>query len=129
MHPFCNSSRLHIYRKLIREKNIMNQDIISYISKGQYLVAIKRYREIYEVGFSEAEQAVFDIKKDISYLNRMGRHQSDASYDYPTLCNRVVQLLRDGNKMKAIRFYQDNAQVNFKQALGAIQDIGRQNNI
>lgn len=129
MHPFYNSSRLHIYRKLIREKFIMNQDIISYINKGQYLVAIKRYREIYAVGFSEAEQAVFDIKKDISYLSRMGRHQSDASYDYPTLCNRVVQLLRDGNKLKAIRFYQDNAQVSFKQALSAIQSIGKKNNI
>ena len=107
----------------------MNQDIINYISKGQYLVAIKRYREIYEVGFPEAEQAVFDIKKDISYLSRMGGHQSDASYDYPTLCNRVVQLLRDGSKMKAIRFYQNNAQVNFKQALDAVHSIGKQNSI
>jgi hypothetical protein len=104
----------------------MNQDIISYIHKGQYLIAIKRYREIYEVGFSEAEQAVFDIRKDITYLSRTGRHQSDSSYDYPTLCNRVVELLKDGNKLRAIRFYQDNCQVDFKQALAAIQSLGKE---
>lgn len=107
----------------------MNQDIISYIHKGQYLVAIKRYREVYEVGFSEAEQAVFDIKKDISYLNRMGGHQSDASYDYPTICNRVIHLLEDGNKLQAIRFYQENCKVPFRDALNAVHSIQKQHNL
>ena len=107
----------------------MNQDIISYIHKGQYLVAIKRYREVYEVGFSEAEQAVFDMKKDISYLNRAGRHQSDTAYDYPTICNRVICLLKDDNKLEAIRFYQKNCSVPFREALNAVHSIQKQHNL
>ena len=77
----------------------MNQDIVQLIEKGHYLIAIKRYRELFSVGFSQAEEAVYDMKKDISYLNRTGKHSSDSSYDYPTLCARVVDHLRDGNKL------------------------------
>lgn len=104
----------------------MNQNIINFIHKGQYLIAIKHYREIYNVGFLEAEQAVFDMKKDISYLSRMGKQQSDSAYDYPTLCERVINLLRDGNKIRAVRFYQENCQVTFREALGAIQNFSKQ---
>ena len=35
----------------------MNQDILHLIKEGQYLIAIKRYREVFQVGFSEAEKA------------------------------------------------------------------------
>jgi hypothetical protein len=103
----------------------MNQDILHLIKEGQYLIAIKRYREVFQVGFSEAEKAVFDIRKDISYLTQAGRHASDSNYDFPTLCIRIKEFLSDGNKLRAVKCYQDNCNADFTEALKAVQAIER----
>ena len=101
----------------------MNQDILNLIESGKYLIAIKRYREQFHVGFSEAERAVFDIRKDITETHRMGSHASDSNYDFYTLCARIKDYLMDGNKLRAVRCYQDNCNVDFAEALKMVSAI------
>ncbi len=102
------------------------QDILNLIEEGKFLVAIKRYREEHGVGFREAEKAVFNIKKDITLLDAVGGHASDDSYDFNSVMNRVADYLRDGHKLTAIQFYQENCNVNFNEALKAVRKMERQ---
>ena len=116
-----------IYRKLkyVSEHHclIMKQDILNLIEAGQYLIAIKRYREQFQVGFSEAEKAVFDIRKDITEAYRYGGHASDSNYDFHTLCARIRDYLMEGNKLRAVRCYQDNCRVDFAEAMKMVTAI------
>lgn len=99
------------------------QDIVNLIEEGKFLIAIKRYREAHNVGFREAERAVFKMKKEFTVVDSVGGHASDNAYDYHSICARVQDYLRDGHKLTAIKFYQENCSVDFNQALKAIRTI------
>lgn len=104
---------------------MVSQDIKKLVERGHYLVAIKRYRETYAVGFSVAEKAVFDLRKDMSIADRKGGHQSDAAFDEQTIQKKVLMHLRAGNKIRAVKCYQSYKNVDYRQAMKAVHLIAK----
>ncbi len=93
---------------------------------GQKIQAIKLYREMFDVGLKEAKDAVEKLEAGqpvvmTSVSVSPPSVASAASVDQATRLAEVVQLLRAGQKIEAIKLYRQIFDVGLKEAKDAVE--------
>lgn len=92
------------------------------LATGNKIAAIKRYREQTGVGLAEAKYAVESLETRSSLTERVLPDESEVTKE-------IVNLIRRGEKIEAIKIYRQRFGVNLKQAKEAVDRIGVQNGI
>jgi len=96
------------------------------VHSGQKIQAIKLYRELFGVGLKEAKDAVEKLEAGQPLvMTRVSVSPpsvaSAASVDQATRLAEVVQLLRAGQKIEAIKLYRQISGVGLKEAKEAVE--------
>ncbi|MBL9123778.1 MAG: zinc-ribbon domain-containing protein [Planctomycetaceae bacterium] len=95
------------------------------IAAGRTIEAIKHYREATGVGLAEAKSAVELYREQGKFL---AATTSQVPLD-PTQEQAILELLRAGKAIEAIRYYRQQRATDLKSAKEAIEAIARQNGI
>ena len=89
---------------------------------GQKIEAIKLYREMFDVGLKEAKDAVEKLEAGQPLVvTSVSVTSAGASVDQATRLAEVVQLLRAGQKIEAIKLYREIFGVGLKEAKDAVE--------
>jgi ribosomal protein L7/L12 len=89
---------------------------------GQKIEAIKLYRQMFDVGLKEAKDAVEKLEAgEPLVLTSVSVTSTGASADQATRLAEVVQLLRAGQKIEAIKLYRQISDVGLKEAKDAVE--------
>jgi len=94
---------------------------------GQKIEAIKLYREMFDVGLKEAKDAVEKLEAGGPVvLTSVSVTTTGASVDQAARLAEVMQLLRAGEKIEAIKLYRQIFDVGLKEAKDAVEamDVG-----
>lgn len=95
------------------------EQIHEYIHNQQLINAIKLYREATGVGLAEAKEAVEAMARD-----EYSKPQSGTlDFDNPILEARIISLLKNREKIQAVRIYRDEYGVGLKEAKDAVDRI------
>jgi ribosomal protein L7/L12 len=94
------------------------QEVMELLRDGRKINAIKRYRAATGVGLKEAKEAVEAIARKSEGVSR-----EDVPQD--ALVQEVIELLRDGRKINAIKRYRAATGVGLKEAKEAVEAIVR----
>lgn len=98
-----------------------DREIIGFLQQGQKIPAIKRYRELTGAGLKEAKEAVEAMEAgETPPIER----PDDGSWEA-----EVVSLLRQGQKIPAIKIYRERTGVGLKEAKEAVEAIATEQDI
>ena len=107
------------------------EQIVQEIAAGNKLRAIKLYREASGADLSSAKKFVEQLQVAVASGSADGG--SDASFSVPgmsdELVSEIVELLRRGDKIPAIKVYRDAIPCSLKEAKDAVEQIERDHNI
>ena len=90
---------------------------------GNLIEAIKRYREIYNVGLAEAKEAVEALQAGRVIETSERVVVSPASEDVARLHEEIVQLLKAGKKLEALKRYREFYDVSLARAESAVGQL------
>ncbi|HET6326310.1 MAG TPA: ribosomal protein L7/L12 [Planctomycetaceae bacterium] len=91
------------------------------VGAGQKIEAIKLYRDLTGAGLKEAKDAVEALEREGS-LPTPRKASSGADAD-------VLDLLRAGQKIRAIKLYRDKTGVGLAEAKNAVEELARANGL
>jgi len=94
--------------------------VIALLCDGRKIEAIKLYRDLTGAGLKEAKDAVEALERDGSLPTR-----DASSGDDPD----VLELLRAGQKIRAIKLYRDKTGAGLAESKNAIETLARKNGI
>lgn len=93
---------------------------------GRMIDAIKLYREITNAGLKEAKDAVEAIARgEQIQINNVVSGNIGGTTDQAEKMKEVVRLIRDGNKIEAIKVFREATGVGLKEAKDAVEAIER----
>lgn len=95
----------------------LESDIRDLLAVGQKIEAIKVYREATGAGLAEAKTAVESIEAGEPV-------QSASELAIPELAEQIVDLLKQGQKIEAVKLYREHAGVGLKEAKDIVDEIG-----
>lgn len=93
------------------------QKIVEMLERGQKIDAIRIYREATGVGLAEAKSFVEGLERSLT----TGELPPEAGGDEPAHDADLVELLRSGSKLQAIKQYRERHGVGLKEAADAIE--------
>jgi ribosomal protein L7/L12 len=106
------------------------KEVKKLVQEGNKIQAIKIYREIFGVGLKEAKDAVEKIEAGqplVFTQTTFGSTQTDSPsssiMDIANSMNEVAMLVREGNKIAAIKRYRELTGVGLKEAKEAVEKI------
>lgn len=83
---------------------------------GNMIEAIRRYRELFDVGLKEAKEAVESLAAGRVVEARLTVSGPLSAEETGRILEEVQNLLRDGNKLEAIRVYREASDVSLARA-------------
>jgi ribosomal protein L7/L12 len=99
----------------------LNNRVIALVSDGRKIEAIKLYRDLTGAGLKEAKDAVEALERGDSPASTSGRATEDDA-DF-------LDLLRAGQKIRAIKLYRDKTGVGLADAKNAVEALARKSGI
>jgi ribosomal protein L7/L12 len=99
----------------------LNGRVIALVRDGRKIEAIKLYRDLTGAGLKEAKDAVEALERDGS----LPVTHDAARGDDPD----VLELLRAGQKIRAIKLYRDKTGAGLAEAKNAVETLARKNGI
>ncbi|MEW6092974.1 MAG: PQQ-binding-like beta-propeller repeat protein, partial [Chloroflexota bacterium] len=90
---------------------------------GNIIEAIRRYRELYEVGLKEAKEAVESLAAGQVVEARVTVTGPLSAEETGRILEEVQNLLRDGNKLEAIRVYRQASDVSMAKAKDVVDRV------
>lgn len=105
---------------------VRRDEVISYLSSGQKIKAIKLYREDTGASLADARAAVERMEQTFglggaSLAQEM--QQESLSVETNALTSEVERLLRQGQKIKAIKLYREQIGVGLREAKARVDHI------
>ncbi len=91
--------------------------------RGNIVEAIKRYRELYDVGLKEAKDAVESLAAGRVVEARVTVSGPLTAEETGRILEQVQNLLRDGNKLEAIRVYREASDVSLAKAKEVVERV------
>lgn len=101
-----------------------NADVIAALERGGKIEAIRVYRERTRAGLAEAKQAVEALEAG---RNLEQRTTANADQSYFEL--QLVELLRQGQKIQAIKAYRERTGLGLKDSKDAVENTARKHGI
>jgi large subunit ribosomal protein L7/L12 len=95
--------------------------VIALMREGRKIEAIKLYRDLTGAGLKEAKDAVEALERDGS----LPATRDASSGDDPD----VLELLRAGQKIRAIKLYRDKTGAGLAESKNAVETLARKNGI
>lgn len=96
-----------------------DSEVLELVRQGKRIAAIKVYRELHGVGLAEAKAAVETLADG-------GTPAAEAS---PEANDDVLELMRGGKKIAAIKVYRERYHVSLKEAKDAVEALASQHGI
>jgi ribosomal protein L7/L12 len=103
------------------ESQSLDGRVLALVTDGRKIEAIKLYRDMTGAGLKEAKDAVEALERDGS-LPTPQKQSSGADVD-------VLDLLRAGQKIRAIKLYRDKTGVGLAEAKNAVEELARANGL
>lgn len=104
-------------------------DILAVAREGNKIEAIKLYRERYDCGLAEAKEAVEAMLVGLTPQPPGLVVPPPAAVSSTALDLQIVGLLRDDQKIQAIKLYRERTGLGLKEAKEAVERIGAQHGI
>ncbi len=103
------------------EPQTLDGRVLALLRNGRKIEAIKLYRDITGAGLKEAKDAVEALERGGSPPNTRDESRGDDS--------DVLELLRAGQKIRAIKLYREKAGVGLADAKNAVEALARTHGI
>jgi ribosomal protein L7/L12 len=94
--------------------------VLALMREGRKIEAIKLYRDLTGAGLGEAKNAVEALEREDSRPQKREARSDDGE---------ILELLRDGQKIRAIKLYRDRTGAGLKEAKDAVEALARSNGI
>ncbi len=99
------------------------EEIRSLARGGNMIEAIRRYRELFDVGLKEAKEAVESLAAGRVVEARVIVSGPLTPEETGRILEKVQNLLRDGNKIEAIRVYREASDVSLARAKEIVERV------
>lgn len=99
--------------------NIDETELRELLAAGKKIEAIKRYREATGSSLVDAKTAVEALEQGVHFTTP---HLGDSA----RLADDIVRLLEQGEKIRAVKLYQQHHRVGLKEAKKAVERIAEQ---
>jgi ribosomal protein L7/L12 len=107
------------------DQGVVLVQIQELLRNGLKIEAIKRYREVYNVGLKEAKDAVDAIEAGHSDTLPPISGEIDDMVDEATNMARIAEFMREGKKIEAIKLYRETFDVGLGDAKEAVEQIAQ----
>jgi len=95
--------------------------VVALLRDGRKIEAIKLYRDLTGAGLKEAKDAVESLEREGSASSPRGQSSGEDA--------DILDLLRAGQKIRAIKLYRDKTGAGLAEAKNAIETLARKNGI
>jgi ribosomal protein L7/L12 len=99
----------------------LDSRVLALTREGRKIEAIKLYRDLTGAGLAEAKNAVEALEREGSLPQKRAGSAADDG--------EILELLRDGQKIRAIKLYRDRTGAGLKEAKDAVEALARSNGI
>ena len=103
------------------ESNSLDGRVLTLLSGGRKIEAIKLYRDVTGAGLKEAKDAVEALERDGSLPPQRAQAASGPGVDNA----EILELLRAGQKIRAIKLYRERTGSGLADAKNAVEALAR----
>ncbi len=108
-------------RAPVAESNSLDGRVLALLRNGRKIEAIKLYRDVTGAGLKEAKDAVESLERDGSLPSKRVAAGSGAGVDNA----EILELLRAGQKIRAIKLYRERTGSGLADAKNAVEALAR----
>jgi ribosomal protein L7/L12 len=99
----------------------LEQEVRRLLDRGRKIEAIKRVREVTGAGLKAAKDAVEAVGQGLTPVDAFAPEEPSP--------RELVELVRSGNKIEAIKLYRERMGVGLKQARDAVERLGAEHGL
>lgn len=122
--PSCGAEVSPVER--VAEAADLERELIGLIDRGMTLEAIKRYRDVTGAGLAEAKTAIDELKASRSLPPRTSTQPRAVESGLELA---VLEVMRQGRKIEAIKLYRERTGAGLKQAKEAVDALAAEHGI
>lgn len=105
------------------DMNIVNKTILELIDKDQKIAAIKYYRDKTGLGLADAKNYIDNMALNREFMNIEDFDEPKVEIDMESLNRELVNLIKSGKKIEAIKIYREKTGKNLKESKEYIDSL------